>query len=143
MEIVQREQFIDRLQHQWQPFVSRFQSLAAPEQRAYLNRQGYASFKDLLAHVISWWQEGAENIAQMRQDPSLALRDYDVDTFNAQAVARFHDRLEPEVVRTYQSQCQKMLDLVRSLPDAELYHEHINTRLYYEIIMHWKEHELN
>jgi hypothetical protein len=143
MKTVPRDEFLDRLQHQWQPFVSHFQSLAAPEQQAYLKRQGYDSFKDLLAHIISWWQDGAENIALMRENPALPPKDYDVDSFNAQAVARFHDRLEPEVVRTYQSQCQRMLDLVRSLPDAELYHEHINARLYYEIIMHWKEHELS
>jgi len=49
---------------------------------------------------------------------------------------------EAEVVRTYEAQRQAMVALVNGLTADELDSERINTRLYYEIIMHWEEHTL-
>jgi hypothetical protein len=65
-----------------------------------------------------------------------------VDLFNARAVERFGGLDEAEVVRIYETQRQAMIDLVSGLAGAELENERINTRLYYEIIMHWDEHPL-
>ena len=143
MRTVSRDHFLDRLLYQWQPFVSRFTSLPALEQKEFLAKQGYASLSDLLAHIIAWWQDGAETIAKMQADPSLPPGDYDVDAFNARAVQRFQGWAESAVIQTYETQCQVMLDLVKRLSDVELYNPRINARLYYEIMMHWKEHELN
>ncbi len=143
MKTVSRDHFLDRLQQQWQPFVTHFTSLTEAEQKEYLAKQGYASLAALLAHIVAWWQDGAETIAKMQADPSLPPGDYDVDAFNARAVQRFQGWPESAVIQTYETQCQAMLGLVQRLPDAELYHQHINARLYYEIIMHWKEHELS
>ena len=143
MEKITREQFLDRLQHCWQPLVRRFQGLSAPEQNAFLAKQGYATLSALLAHIIAWWQDGAQVIAQLRADPSLTLREYDVDRFNARAVKKFSPLSEAALIQMYEQQRQVMVALVNSLSDAELDHRQINTRLYYEIIMHWNEHELS
>lgn len=143
MEKISREQFLARLQNSWQPLVSRFQQLSGPEQAAYLEKQGYATFSALLAHIIAWWQDGTQVVAQMRADPSLGLPDYDVDSFNARAVARFSPLNEAALIQLYEAQRQAMVALVTSLSDAELNRDPINTRLYYEIIMHWSEHELS
>ena len=48
--------------------------LADYAQRAYLDRQGYATFGSLLGHIIAWWEDGALKIAAMRGDPALADR---------------------------------------------------------------------
>jgi hypothetical protein len=143
MESISRAQFLDRLRNNWQPYISRFTSLSAQEQKEFLVKQGYSSLSDLLAHIIAWWQDGFQFLAKMREDPALVPPDYDVDAFNAQAVQRFHGWSESAVIQAYEVQRQVMLDLVLSLPDADLNNERINTRLCYEIMMHWKEHELN
>ena len=65
-----------------------------------------------------------------------------MDSFNARAVARFGGLDEAEVVRTYEAQRQTMVNLVNGLTADELESERINTRLYYEIVMHWDEHTL-
>ena len=36
-----------------------------------------------------------------------------------------------------------MVELVSSLPETILNYDNVNRRLYYEILSHWKEHELN
>ena len=142
MDKVTRLQLQQRLQNDWQNLVARYQSLSPARQQAFLNKQGYASFGSLLGHIIAWWQDGALHIQEMRADPTLPLKDYDVDAFNARAVEKFSGCSEATMLQTYEAQRQAMLDLLNSLTDAELHQSNINTRLYYEIIMHWTEHEL-
>jgi hypothetical protein len=143
METVLRESLVDRLDNSWQPYIARFQHLSAAEQSAFLHQQGYPSFAALLAHIIAWWQDGARVIEQMRLDPAMPLPDYDVNEFNARAVREFADCSDAEVLQVFETQRQAMLALVNDLPDCQLCQENINTRLYYEILMHWSEHSLN
>ena len=142
MEKIAREQFVDCLTRQWQALVGRFEGLSVEEQAAFLKRQGYATFGNLLGHIIAWWQDGAQVVEAMRADAAMPLPDYDVDDFNARAVARFSALNEADVLREYETQRQSMLRLVNELSDDELRRENINKRLYYEIIMHWSEHML-
>jgi hypothetical protein len=138
-----REEFLDRLDNCWQNLIERFQGLPPQEQDAYLKKQGYATLPDLLAHVCSWWQDGTQEISRMRADPAHPFRNYDVDPFNAEAVKKFSGVGQAQVFQTYTSQRQAMVDLVNNLTADELDQTNINTRLYYEIIQHWAEHELN
>lgn len=140
MSKITREQFLNRLETSWQTYPERFHQLSPEEQKAYLEQQGYATFPGLLSHVVAWWQDGAQVIERMRADPAFTNPDYDVDTFNAQSVAKFSSLPEPEMLHTYEAQRQAMCDLVTQLTDEELNRESINRRLYYEIIYHWTEH---
>jgi hypothetical protein len=47
------------------------------------------------------------------------------------------------MVAVYEAQRKKMVELVKRLGDEEVLSKRVNTRLYYEILMHWTEHELN
>ena len=143
MEIIAREKFQERLQNEWLSFVESYRRLDPAAQRAYLDQQGYSSFGCLLGHIIAWWQDGALNIQKMRADPAFALAEYDVDAFNARAVEKYRSTSEPAMLQAFEAQRQAMLSLVNGLSGAEISQENINTRLYYEILMHWKEHELS
>ena len=142
MDKITRQQFLDRLQNNWLDYAGRFHRLAPEAQKAFLVKQGYANLAGLLGHIVAWWQSGVEVVQKMRRDSSFTNPDYDVDSFNARAVEKFGSLDEAEVVRIYEAQRQAMLALVSSLTAAELENEQINTRLYYEIIMHWDEHPL-
>ena len=140
MPFIPREQFLQLLDNDWALFLQRARQLPPDDLRAYLQQQGYANLTGLLGHVVAWWQDGSQLVQRMRQDPSLRNPDYDVDAFNAQAVARFADMSEAQMVELYESQRQRMLALIRSLSDSEIKDERINTRLYYEIVYHLVEH---
>ena len=140
---ITRQQFLDRLQNNWQNYAGRFYRLSPQAQKAFLVKQGYANLAGLLGHIVAWWQAGVGVVQQMRGDPAFTNPDYDVDPFNARAVEKFGSLDESEVVRIYEAQRQAMVDLVTGLTGAELESERINTRLYYEIIMHWDEHPLD
>ena len=143
MEKISRVQFLECLSQKWQPLVGCFQGLSEQEQAAFLTRQGYATLGGLLGHIIAWWQDGAQVVEKMRADADMPLADYDVDEFNARAVARFKGLEDAAVMREYEAQRQRMAALVSRLSDDELQRDNINKRLYYEIIMHWSEHTLS
>ena len=143
MEKATREQFLDCLQTSWQHFVAHFYSLPPQEQLDFLAKQGYAAFPDLLAHVVAWWQDGSAWIKEKGSDPSLPLPEIDVDAFNAAAVKKFAAVSTDEMIRLYESQRRAIVELVSSLPETILNYDNVNLRLYYEILSHWKEHELN
>jgi hypothetical protein len=140
---ITRDQFIDCLENDWASFVSRFDALSPEEQRNYLRKQGYRSFGDLLAHIIAWWEDGSQVIDHMIEDPDFSNPDYNVDEFNARAVERFMSLDEIAVVQSFEFTRDRMVDLVRTLRLKDLEDERINTRLYYEIIQHLKEHSID
>src|SRR5512143_935259 len=100
MADVTREELINTLQNDWGNYVNRFRQLAPEKQAAYLAQQGYARLTDLLAHVVAWWTNGKLIGEKMLADPNYKSPEYDVDTFNAQAVARAHSLDEPTVIQT-------------------------------------------
>ena len=143
MEKKSRAEFMDRLDNFWQNYIERFHALSLDDQAAYLKQQGYARLADLLAHVVAWWQDGEKEISLMRSDPKHPLRGYEVDEFNAQAVERVSGVSSEAMLEVFRTQQRAMVDLVNSLSEDELNQHNINMRLYYEIIQHWAEHELN
>jgi hypothetical protein len=141
MDLIKRKEFIDKLQKDWARFIQRYSALTPQEQQDYLAKQGYSSLSGLLAHILAWWMDGQQQVEKMRGNPSLPLANYDVNQFNARAVEKFSDVDEETMMQMYEAQRSAMLDLVSRLEASELDQKNINTRLYYEIIMHWEEHE--
>jgi hypothetical protein len=142
MTHISREQFLDVLANVWGKYIERFQRLSPAQQADFLKQQGYATLADLLAHIVAWWQDGRAMVLKMLADPALQNPDYDVDVFNAQAVARFAELGQAKMIELYETERRGMAALVESLSDTELADERINTRLYYEIISHSQEHAL-
>jgi len=142
MTHISREQFLDVLAHVWGKYIERFQRLSPAQQADFLKQQGYATLADLLAHIVAWWQDGRAMVLKMLADPALQNPNYEVDVFNAQAVARFAELGQAKMIELYETERRGMAALVESLSDTELADERINTRLYYEIISHSQEHAL-
>ncbi len=140
--IITREQLLSTLHTDWGTFVERYQRLTPEAQAVYLQQQGYARFADLLAHVIAWWQAGLATIPLMLSDPVYASPDVDVDQFNAQAVARFHDVAESVVRAIFADLQRQWIELITDLPAEAFDDEKIVWRLNIEIIGHYAEHSL-
>jgi hypothetical protein len=105
---------------EWGRYRAAFARLPTAEQAVFLKEQGYASARDLLAHVAVWWEE-AEGIidAAVTQKPRPA-RQYNFDEFNAAAVGRFKETSETEFMAWYESQRKQMVAVVSALSDEQL-----------------------
>jgi hypothetical protein len=137
-----RAQAIDALENGWGTYVRRVQALAPPARTEFLRRQGYARLADLLGHVIAWWTKGQSRIREYLIRPDLPPDEYDVDDFNARAVATYRSASEEEVIRLFEEMRAAWVELVRSLPADAFRNEKIRARLQIELVGHLEEHEL-
>ena len=131
---------IDILHREWGDYVKDYHQLAADQQAEFLKRQGYVRFQALLGHVIAWWEQG---IGVIEAFPSEEAADVeDVDAFNAQAVQRFGDLGEAEVVAQYDDTRLTLANLVDMLPDEVLGSGRVQEWLRADAIRHYFEHRL-
>jgi hypothetical protein len=137
-----REQVFDALQNGWGTCVARFQRLSVEAQATFLAKQGYARLADLLAHVVAWWQEAQRAIENWLVDPTFDPPRYDVDAFNAQAVASVRDLDEPAVTAVFEAARRALLAFVAGLPDEAFENQRIVERLQIEVVGHLEEHEM-
>jgi hypothetical protein len=137
-----RNQIFDALQNGWGTYVEQFRRLSPEGQADFLEKQGFARLADLLAHVIAWWEEGQRVIEKLHYDPDFNSPDYDVDSFNAQAVERSRHLDEAATIQSFERTRQAWFDLVNRLPTATFQNKKIVDRLHIEVIGHLEEHRL-
>lgn len=140
MEEITREMIIKRLTDDWGGYITGFGQLTPEGQKKFLQRQGYASLRGLLGHVMAWWELGKYTIEQILIEPDFKSTDVDVDTFNAEAVERFACCSDVEIVDEFEAMRLAMLKFVESLPERAFANKRINERLYVEFIDHYEEH---
>ncbi len=137
-----REQALDELENGWGTYVRRFQRLTNEEQAEFLRRQGFARLADLLAHVIAWWTVGQQRVRDYLVHPDLPPQEYDVDDFNAKAVAKYKSVSEKDVIRLFEEKRAAWIDLAKSLPEEAFRNGKIRARLHIEVVGHLEEHVL-
>ncbi len=137
-----RTELLAALNDGWATYVARYRALSPGEQEQWLAAQGYVRFSDLLAHVVAWWVDGQQVIAHVAADPGYPLRDYDVDTFNAEAVAQYAAMDEAAMIAAYEQARRAWISLITGLSEAAYRNPKIVDRLYPEIIGHLGEHAL-
>ena len=142
MSDLTRTQFIATLNNGWGTYVARYRALSPAEQQQWLAGQGYPRFSDLLAHVVAWWVDGQQVVAHVAADPAYPLHDYDVDAFNAEAVATYAGLDEAVMIAAYEGARAAWIPLINGLSDTAFRNPKIADRLYPEIIGHLEEHAL-
>lgn len=142
MSPLTRSQVLDHLARDWGGYVAAYGRMAPDELEAWLARQGFARFADVLAHVIAWWDEGYAAVAAIAAGQAIAPKEYDVDAFNAQAIARCAALNEEPVIALFEEQRRRWVTLISQLPDSALADTRITDRLQMELTGHWQGHAL-
>jgi len=131
---------IDTLQREWGDYIKGFSGLSQAEQEAFLAKQGFGRFRDVLAHVVAWWEHGIGVIESSGSGEQLEVQD--VDAFNAEAVERFGVLEEAQVLAKYEDTRLTLASLVDMLPDEVLDQPHVRSWLRADVIDHYFEHSL-
>lgn len=139
--MVTRQELIQSLSVDWVAYCARFEAFSTAEQEQFLARQGYPSFRSLLAHLVGWWRVGMEVIRHHQADPAYSHPQMDVDGFNNAIIARVQALSDAEVYADFEVTRRQMLDLVASLSDADLANPKINLQLLIEVVEHLEEHQ--
>lgn len=142
MPVFTMREVIHALNGRWAVYIPRFQALPPQAQAAFLEQQGFARFRDLLAHVIAWWEEGHRVIYGIIDDPGFTWSETAVDAFNVAAIQRFDKLPEDELLDYFERMRRVMLNLVSDLPEDALKNTEIADLLYANVIEHLHEHAL-
>ncbi len=112
-----KQRALDFLETEWGTYVERFNRLPVEEGKKRVKEQGYEQFRDMLAHVLAWWEEGMPIILAIAENREYPRKKYDFDSFNAEAVAKYKDWNEAEFLNHFEKTRLQCLADVKRIPD--------------------------
>ena len=130
------------LEEGWGEYVGRFNALSPEAQAAFLKKEEFERFHDLLAHVIGWWEEGLWVITGILDDPNFTWQERDVDSFNRELVMKYRSWSEENLLLHFENVREAMLNLVAELPENALANDDICDWLYADVIEHLEDHKI-
>ena len=135
-----KQRALDYMEHEWGTYIDRFHRLPSEEQKKRLGENGYESLRDLLAHILAWWEEGMGIILAIAEERPFERKKYDFDAFNAEAVAKYKAWDENEFMTHFEGTRQRMGTDLKSLGDAVFENRRVKAWLRAVILAHAREH---
>ena len=133
---------IDLLGNEWATYVQDFNRLDDEKKKEFLAKQGFASFHDLLAHIIGWWEEAARIVLGIMGSPSFSWESHDTDTFNLELTEKFSSWTDEDLFKHYETVRLALIDLTADLPDDAFLNNDIEGWLKDDVVGHYDEHPI-
>ena len=128
------------MEREWGTYVERFTRLPVAEQARRVKEQGYESFRDMLAHILAWWEEGMGIILAIAEERPFERKKYDFDVFNAEAVARYKTWDEAKFMAHFEETRQKMESDLKSMNEAVFENRRVKAWIRAVVTHHAREH---
>jgi len=130
------------LEEGWAEYVEQFNALSPEAQAAFLKKEEFETFYDLLAHIIGWWEEGLRIITGIMDDPSFTWEEHDTDVFNRELVEKYRSWSQEDLLLHYENVRKAMFDLAADLPEDALTNKDIREWLVADVIEHLEDHKI-
>jgi hypothetical protein len=130
------------LEEGWGDYLHQFNTLSPETQSTFLEQQGFASFHDLLGHIVGWWEKMLWVITGILDEPGFTYEDPDVDVFNQELVKKFRAWSDDDLFLHFENVREASLDLVSELNEDALTNKHIRSWLYDNVIEHLEDHRI-
>lgn len=137
---ITKSRTLEYIDYEWGTYVERFQRLPKDVQEKRVKEMGYESLRDMLAHILAWWDEGMGIIKSVAEDRPTERKKYDFDVFNAEAVARYKDWDEAEFMSHFEKTRQIMGTDLKSMSEAVFENRRVQAWLHAVIYHHAREH---
>ncbi|MDP1714611.1 MAG: ClbS/DfsB family four-helix bundle protein [Anaerolineales bacterium] len=132
---------LDMLQNEWKPYIEDFEKIGDKE--AFLKKQGVGNFREMLGHVIGWWDEGEHIITGILKDPNFKWQDRDTDAVNAELIVKYKKLSDAETQKQFESKRQAMIKLVNELPEEAFTNRDIEGWLAADVVEHFDDHAIH
>lgn len=137
---ITRQRTLEYMEFEWGTYVERFKRLPKEEQSKRVKEMGYESFRDLLAHILAWWEEGMEIVRAIAEEREFERKKYDFDVFNSEAVAKYKSWNEAGFMAHFEKTRQKTEADLRSMDEAVFENRRVRSWLNGIIFHHAREH---
>lgn len=131
---------LDTLENEWKPYVEDFEQVE--DQDAFLKKQGVGNFRELLGHVIGWWEEGERIITGLLGDPDFVWQEPDTDAFNAELIAKYKKLSDAEVQAQFENKRLSLIKFVNNLPDEAFMNMDVEGWLAADVAGHFDDHSI-
>jgi hypothetical protein len=135
-----KQRTLDFLEIEWATYIERFNRWPAEEGLKRVNEQGYGQFRDMLAHILAWWEEGMGIILAIAEEREYERKKYDFDVFNAEAVAKYGTWDEAELFAHFEKTRQKAVADLKSINEAAWENKRVRNWVNGIFIEHAREH---
>ena len=135
-----KQRTLDFLDIEWATYIERFKRLPELDGVQRVRNQGYDQFRDMLAHILAWWEDVMPVIMAIAENREFEKKKYDFDAFNAEAVAKYKDWDEAEFLAHFEKTRQKAAADLRSVNEAAFDDRRIQGRINGIFIHHAREH---
>lgn len=135
-----KQRTVDFLEIEWGTYVERFNRLPELDGTQRVRRQGFDRFRDMLAHILGWWEDVMPVILAIAENRDYEKKKYDFDAFNAESVTRYKDWNEAEFLAHFEKTRQKTAADLRSMSEAAFEDRRIQGRINGIFISHAREH---
>lgn len=137
---INKQRTLDYVNIEWGTYIERFNRLPKEEQDKRVKEQGYESFRDMLAHILAWWDEGMGVILAIAEGREYERRKYDFDAFNAEAVAKYKSWDKAEFMTHFEKTRQKMGSDLKSMNEAAFENRRVKAWIRGVVLNHAREH---
>ena len=137
-----KQRIIAYMEAEWGTYVSQFNSLPTADEIKRVNDMGYKEFRDLLAHIVAWWEEGMPIVLAIAEEREYERKKYDFDVFNAEAVAKYKSWEGERFMAHFEEVRLKTVADLKSMNEASFENRRIKSWLHGIIIHHAREHLL-
>jgi hypothetical protein len=133
---------MDTLENEWAGYIERFDQLGAAKQKEFLSKQGFERFRDIVAHVIGWWEETSYVVNQIMKNPGYVWEGRDVDEFNAELIRKFSPWSEKDLALYYENVRKSLMELVETLSGDAFRNQDVESWLAADAVRHFDDHAL-
>ncbi len=137
---ITKQRTLDYINHEWGMYVERFNRLPKAERENRLKKIGFESFRDMLAHILAWWEEGMTIILAIAEGREFERKKYDFDAFNAEAVAKYKSWDEDKFLAHFEKTRQKTEADIQSVNEAAFENRRVRAWVDAVFIHHAREH---
>ena len=73
-----KQRTLDFIEIEWAAYIERFNRLPPEVGQKRVKNQGYAQFRDMLAHILSWWEEAMPIILAIAEEREYERKKYNL-----------------------------------------------------------------
>src|SRR5687768_16407101 len=135
-----KQRVINFLEVEWANYVSNFSRWPVEYGEERVRKQGYAQFRDMLAHIVAWWEEAMPIIVALSEEREYERKKYDYAVFNAEAVAKYKTLPENIFLAHFEKTRQKAVVDLKSIYKDSYENRRIQNWVNGVFIKHAREH---
>jgi hypothetical protein len=135
-----KQRVINFLEVEWANYIPNFNRWPVEYGEERVRKQGYAQFRDMLAHIVAWWEEAMPIIIALSEEREYERKKYDYDAFNAEAVTKYKTWPENIFLAHFEKTRQKAVVDLKSIYKDSYENRRIQNWVNGVFIKHAREH---